>query len=101
MADDTTPDTGGDLPPVSGETARTGWYRSPSGTIAHADGPDQKRAFADRGWDEISEDDAKTAIAEGVQLTVDRGDTKGTFDADAVNAAVANESTSRPRRRRA
>lgn len=75
--------------------ARTGWFRSPSGNVAHADGPDQKRAYSDRGWTEIDEADAKEHIASGVQIGYD-ADTRGTFDADTNDRAVRDESTVRP-----
>jgi hypothetical protein len=78
---------------------RTGWYRSSSGTVMHADGPDMRRALADQGWTEIDEDQAKQSIASGIQLVVDRSDSGGTFDADAVRAAVRDEAPT-PRRRR-
>lgn len=79
------------LPPVSGGTPRTGWYRSPSSYVAHADGPSQRRAFADRGWVEISEDKARELLASSVTLEVDRTDANGTFDADGVAKAVREE----------
>lgn len=96
----------GVLPASAAETveekraARTGWYRSPGGHLAHADGPDQKRAFADRGWTEIGEDEAKQVIADGLTLDVDQADSKGTFDEDAVRQAVKDEGTGRARRPR-
>lgn len=77
---------------------RTGWYRSRSGTVMHADGPDQKRAYEDRGWTEISEQEAKDIVATGAQLVVDPRDGKGTFDADAVQAAVRDEAGPDPKR---
>lgn len=78
--------------------ARTGWFKSPSGTVMHADGPDQKRAFADRGWEEITEDQAKDIVATGAQLVLDRRDSRGTFDADAVARAVRDEAGPDPKR---
>jgi hypothetical protein len=80
------------------------WYRSPSGRLAHADGPGQAAAFDGRGWTEVDEAEAHAEIAQGVELAVDAGDTgdaAGTFDDDAVNRAVRDEApTARPRRKR-
>jgi hypothetical protein len=77
------------------------WYRSPSGRLAHADGPGQAAAFGGRGWTEVDEAEAHAEIAQGVELTVDTADTTGTFDADAVKQAVRDEApTARPRRKR-
>lgn len=79
---------------VPGEPAgqrATGWFKSPDGGLFHADGPSQVRALLDRGWTEIEEAEAKTAVAAGTHLEVGRADTAGTFDADAVRDAVRDE----------
>lgn len=70
------------------------WYRSPGGVLTHADGPSQVTAFVDRGYTEVSDADAAKEIGDGLTLTVDSA-TAGTFDADAVKAAVRDESTAR------
>lgn len=95
MATNTTPadEPADGRPQVAGETARTGWYRSPGGHPTFADGPDQRRALGDRGYVEIGEDEAKQLVADRAKLTVDRSDVKGTFDDDAVRTAVREEST--------
>lgn len=75
------------------------WYRSPSGRLAHADGPSQTAAYLGRGYTPVDETQATAEIAAGVELRLDPTDTAGTFDADAVQAAVRDETTT-PRRRR-
>jgi hypothetical protein len=74
------------------DAPRTGWFKGPSGSVMHADGPDQLRVLTDRGWTAITEQQAKDIIAAGTHLTV-QSDVKGTFDADAVGDAIRNEST--------
>lgn len=75
------------------QARREGWFRSPGGVLAHADGPSQVRAFVDRGYVEVSDDVARKEIGDGITLTVDRTDAKGTFDAESVKRAVKDEST--------
>lgn len=71
---------------------RSGWYRSPGGVLAHADGPSQVAAFEGRGYQAVDEAEAKREIGDGITLTVDRRDrVKGTFDAQDVARAVREE----------
>ena len=72
-------------------TLRGGWFRSPDGVLAHADRPSQARAFTDRGYTAVPEFEAVKEITDGLQLIVDRDDSKGTFDAESVWQAVADE----------
>lgn len=74
------------------------WYRSPSGAVAHADGPSQVRAFTDRGYTLVDEAEAREEIGDGITLTVDRSDTDKTFDSDAVKAAVRDEGSQAAKR---
>lgn len=73
-------------------THREGWFRSPGGVLAHADGPSQVRALTARGYTAVEEDTARREIGDGIELQVDRSDGTGTFDADAVARAIADES---------
>lgn len=70
----------------------SGWFRSPGGALAHADGPSQVDAFTARGYTEVDDAAARRLIGGGVVLAVDAvGDTVGTFDAADVKRAVAEE----------
>lgn len=108
--DDVTPDPGeqqaeveidgervtGTIPATA--AIREGWFRSPGGVLAHADGPSQVAAFTGRGYTPVAEAEARKEIGDGLRLVVDPSDSKGTFDDAAVKAAVKNESTTRRRR---
>lgn len=69
-----------------------GWFRSPSGVLAHADGDGQARAYTARGYKPVDEDTARAEIGDGIRLTVSRSDAKGTFDEESVQRAVREES---------
>lgn len=73
------------------EVPRDGWFRSPGGVLAHADGPSQVRAFTGRGYTPVDDAEARKEIGDGLRLEVDRTDSKGTFDAEAVKQAVRDE----------
>jgi len=79
---------------VPGQPAghRAGWYRSPGGVLAHADGPSQVRAFVGAGYTEVDEDTAKVEIGDGLRLAVSRSGARGTFDDESVRRAVREES---------
>jgi hypothetical protein len=74
------------------------WFRSPAGVLAHADGPSQEKAFRGRGYSEVDEGEARKEVGDGIRLTVD-GST-GSFDADEVRRAVAEEGQVEARARR-
>jgi hypothetical protein len=69
----------------------SGWFLSPTGVPAYADGASQARAYVGRGYTEMSDDEAKELIGDGIRLHVSRADAKGTFDADQVDRAVREE----------
>lgn len=79
---------------VPGEPAgqrTTGWWRSRAGVLSYADGPTQAAGYAALGYTEVDDATAEAEIGNGITLEVDRSGSAGTFDAESVAKAVADE----------